>query len=165
MKYNYFLIFCLLCFCGAAQEVHDGYVQVTLDGKKAYMSIETGEISSSISKKNTLKEASTTNITSGILTHVVQKGETLYAISKKYGMSVTALQNLNELKSTGVTIGQVLHVQSTERKVESTTMYTVEKGDTLYSISKKLSIAISDLKKLNNLNSNNLSIGQQLKTQ
>ena len=44
-----------------------------------------------------------------------------------------------------------------------TDKYVIEKGDTLYSISKKLKISISDLLKINNISGNNLSIGQVLK--
>jgi LysM repeat protein len=42
-------------------------------------------------------------------------------------------------------------------------MYNVKKGDTLYSISKKFNISISELIELNNISNNNLSIGQSLK--
>jgi len=164
MKYNCFLIFCLICFCCAAQEVNDGYVRVILDGKEAYMSIETGEITSNLSpKKNTVKATSTVAKQSGKLTHIVQKGETLYAISKKYDLSVNALSDLNGLKDTSLSIGQVLNVKTAEKKDVSTNIYTVKKGDTLYSISKKFAISVSELKNFNNLNSNSLSIGQQLK--
>src|SRR5699024_11040212 len=41
--------------------------------------------------------------------------------------------------------------------------YTVQKGDTLYGIANKLGTTVDELKKLNNLTSNNLSIGQILK--
>ena len=50
-----------------------------------------------------------------------------------------------------------------EKKVDYTSIrYTVKKGDTLYSISKKYGLSIEELKKLNNLKSNNLAIGQKL---
>lgn len=41
-------------------------------------------------------------------------------------------------------------------------IYKVKKGDTLYSISRKFGISVATLKKLNKLNSNTISIGQQL---
>ena len=41
--------------------------------------------------------------------------------------------------------------------------YIVKKGDTLYSISKKLKITVDDIVKINNISGNNLSIGQILK--
>jgi len=45
----------------------------------------------------------------------------------------------------------------------STTEYIVVKGDTLYSLSKKFNIPVSDLKKKNNLSSDSLSIGQRIR--
>ena len=44
----------------------------------------------------------------------------------------------------------------------NTSGYIVEKGDTLYSISKKFNLTVEDLKRLNGLSDNALSIGQQL---
>jgi flagellum-specific peptidoglycan hydrolase FlgJ len=49
-----------------------------------------------------------------------------------------------------------------EDKNDKTTMYEVQKGDTLYSISKRFDISIDDLKKRNNLPDNTISIGQKL---
>ena len=40
----------------------------------------------------------------------------------------------------------------------------LKKGDTLFSISKKFNISISDLVKINKLNGNNINLGQSLKT-
>ena len=42
-------------------------------------------------------------------------------------------------------------------------LYEVQKGDTLYSISKKFNILVDDLKRKNNLSDNTLSVGQRLK--
>ncbi|MFK7749238.1 MAG: LysM peptidoglycan-binding domain-containing protein [Kordia sp.] len=169
MKYNCLLIFSLLCFCCVAQEVNDGYVKVILDGKEVYMSIETGEVTSEISKKeDTVIESSAVVENSNMLAHIVQKGETLYAISRKYDLSVKTLLDLNELESTNLAVGQVLKLTATTKKAistaVSTSVYTVKKGDTLYSIARKLNTSVSALKKLNNLESNSLAVGQQLET-
>ena len=43
------------------------------------------------------------------------------------------------------------------------TIYEIQKGDTLYSLSKKFSISVDDLKKMNNMKDNSLSIGQKIK--
>ena len=45
------------------------------------------------------------------LTYTVQKGDSLYSIAKKYGVSVSSLMKLNELTSTNLSIGQVLKIQ------------------------------------------------------
>lgn len=46
---------------------------------------------------------------------------------------------------------------------EESLLYTVVGGDTLYGIARRNKITVSDLKKLNNLKTNNLKIGQKLK--
>jgi flagellum-specific peptidoglycan hydrolase FlgJ len=51
------------------------------------------------------------------------------------------------------------------KEKDNSTIHSVKKGDTLYSISKKYNISIEKLKKLNDLNSINLNIGQKLKVQ
>ena len=50
-----------------------------------------------------------------------------------------------------------------KKKVKDDANYTVKKGDTLYSLSKKYNISIDEIKKNNNLKNNQLSIGQKLK--
>lgn len=42
--------------------------------------------------------------------------------------------------------------------------YTVEKGDTLYSLARKFNISVAELKKMNNLSDNAISIGQKIRT-
>jgi len=48
------------------------------------------------------------------------------------------------------------------RQVDRPERYTVKKGDTLYSISQRFNVSVEDLKQLNQLNSNNIEIGQKL---
>nr|MDQ8213389.1 LysM peptidoglycan-binding domain-containing protein [Mariniflexile sp. KMM 9835] len=45
--------------------------------------------------------------------HIVEKGETLYSISKRYNMTVSELQKMNDLKDNALNIGQELQVNST----------------------------------------------------
>lgn len=42
-------------------------------------------------------------------------------------------------------------------------LYTIQQGDTLYSLSKKFNLSVEDLKKLNDLSDNAINIGQQIK--
>lgn len=46
---------------------------------------------------------------------------------------------------------------------DSNEYYTIQQGDTLYSLSKRFNLSVNDLKKLNNLSDNTISIGQKLK--
>ena len=50
-----------------------------------------------------------------------------------------------------------------KKKINDDSNYTVKKGDTLYSISKKHKISVDEIMKKNNLKNNNLIIGQKLK--
>lgn len=49
-----------------------------------------------------------------------------------------------------------------KRRTKQTNEHIVVKGDTLYSISRRYGLTVTDLKKMNSLNSNNISIGQTL---
>lgn len=91
-------------------------------------------------------------------TYTVQKGDTLYSISKKYNIPVEELKELNNITNNAISTGQVLKIPTT--KLSDT--YIVQKGDTLYSISKKYNTTPDELKRINNLISNQLSIDQIL---
>ncbi len=95
--------------------------------------------------------------------YTVKSGDTLYAIANKYNMSVDELKKLNNLTSNVLSIGQKLKVSSsTASDTTSNEYYTVKSGDTLYSIASKYGMSVDELKKLNNLTSNVISIGQKL---
>lgn len=110
--------------------------------------------------------------------HVVKSGETLGKIAAKYKCSVTDLKKWNNLKSTTIQVGQKLKVyppdnqsvndgstsnNTTNKPASSTTVYTVKKGDSLWSIAKKHNVTVDHIKKLNNLKTNDLKVGQKLK--
>ena len=92
--------------------------------------------------------------------YIVKSGDTLYSIANKYGMTVNELKSLNNLTSDVLSIGQELVVS--EGNAATLEAYTVKAGDTLYSIANKYGLTVSELKLLNNLSSDTLSIGQVL---
>ena len=98
-------------------------------------------------------------------TYTIKAGDTLYGISNQFGVSVSELAKINNiLITTPLKIGQILKIPSTIGTNPSTFfIYSVKKGDSLYSIAKKYDTTASEIIKLNNLSNNNLSIGQQLK--
>lgn len=103
--------------------------------------------------------SSTTN------SYVVKSGDTLWSIAKKYGVSVDELKEKNNLNSNALSINQVLLIPTVLEEVpeeETGEYYTVVSGDTLYSIANKYGLTVDELKSLNNLSSNLLSIGQRL---
>ena len=97
-------------------------------------------------------------------TYTVQKGNSLYQIAKEYGTTIDELKKINNLTSNNLIIGQKLILPTlSSPDNQEFDIYTVQKGDSLYQIAKKYNITIDNLKKLNNLTNNLLSINQQLK--
>lgn len=95
--------------------------------------------------------------------YVVEKGDTLYGIAKRFNTSVQSIKELNNLKSDNITIGQTLRVRSNnDTNPLECIVYTVKKGDTLYNISKKYNTTVDELKRYNNLQTNTLNIGDRI---
>ncbi len=110
--------------------------------------------------------------------HIVRSGETLYRISLLYSVKVEDIKAWNTLNSNDLSIGQVLVLQDTNPKetpiysppattidtapAQVQTIHTVERGETLYKISRKYKVDVIDLRKWNQLSSDNLRIGQKL---
>ena len=96
--------------------------------------------------------------------YVVKKGDNLYDISKKLGVSIDDLKKENNLKNSGLDIGDKLLIPgSTSRNSNSNNIYVVKSGDTLSEIAEKHGVLTNNLKKENNLKNSNLKIGQKLK--
>lgn len=98
-------------------------------------------------------------------TYVVKKGDSLWSIASKYGLSVNKLKELNNLTSNLISIGQVLIISDNTSNIDNPSndlVHIVEKGDTLYSIAKLYNTTVDKIKRLNNLSSNTLEIGQKL---
>lgn len=93
--------------------------------------------------------------------YTVKKGDSLYSIARLYDVSVENLKIANKLTSNVLSIGQVLKIPDIVEKSD-TSVYYVKKGDSLYGIAKSYGVSVEDIKKLNNLSNNNLSIGQEL---
>ncbi len=123
--------------------------------------------------------------------HTVEQGETLFSISRKYEVNVQQITEWNQLESTALRIGQELIVgrkdsaeesappateplaeeeaeqQEVERlELERTgpayTFYTVRSGDTLTGIARAHGLSLQELRAMNDLRSDVLSIGQEL---
>lgn len=91
-------------------------------------------------------------------TYTVKSGDSLYSIARRYNTTVDELRRLNNLTSTSLSIGQVLKIPTATDTSSQT--YTVKSGDSLYSIARKYNTTVDELKRLNNLTSTLLSIGQ-----
>ena len=91
-------------------------------------------------------------------TYTVASGDSLYKIATRFNTTVSTIQEINNLSTTTLSIGQKLLVP----KIQNTTKYTVVSGDSLYKIANKFNTTVNEIKELNNLETNNLSIGQVL---
>ena len=102
-------------------------------------------------------------------TYVVQSGDSLYSIARKFNTTVAKLQELNNLTSNLLQIGQVLIVSEdiiptpTPPTTQNYIIYTVKSGDSLWKIANEYEVTVSEIIELNNLGTTLLQIGQQLK--
>lgn len=100
--------------------------------------------------------------------HVIKKGETIYLLSKKYGVSMSTILEYNGIKdATKIVVGQKIKIPPTSSlspKQIATQTYIVEKGDTIYGIAKKFNTTQAEIFSLNNLNTKSIiKVGQKLK--
>ena len=94
-------------------------------------------------------------------TYIVRSGDSLWSIANKFNTTVDEIKRLNNLTNNLLRIGQELIVPN-NGEISNTFIYTVISGDNLYSIASRFNTTVDEIKRLNNLTSNNLSIGQQL---
>ncbi|WP_201593994.1 LysM peptidoglycan-binding domain-containing protein [Psychrobacter vallis] len=80
--------------------------------------------------------------------HVVESGETLSGIAKRYGVSKTALIDANGLTASMIKIGQVIDIPE---KGTHHNIYKVKAGDNLSYLAKKYQIDITELARVNKL--------------
>ncbi|MDD2409757.1 MAG: LysM peptidoglycan-binding domain-containing protein [Bacilli bacterium] len=92
-------------------------------------------------------------------TYTVKAGDTLYSIARTFNTTVEAIKSINNLTSNILSIGQRLIIPGLET---GSSTYTVKAGDTLWSIANTYKITVDELKKINNLQTNLLTIGQIL---
>lgn len=87
--------------------------------------------------------------------YTVEPQNTLFSISRMYGMTVDELMDLNGLNSNQINVGQKLKVKrhsETEASTDGST-YVVREGDTMYSIATRFGMKPQELKELNGLDS------------
>ena len=96
--------------------------------------------------------------------HLIQKGETVYALARMYDVSASDLLKLNPKASEGLSIGQEFFVPDSNKKDVSTSVksHEVKAGETLFSISRQYNVDVEQIKKVNNMQGNDLALGQIL---
>ena len=94
--------------------------------------------------------------------YVVEKGDTLYSIAKKFNTTVDKIKNTNSIVNDILTIGMNLLIPTNGNTLEDIIIHTVESGDSLWSLANKYNTTVNDIKQLNNLLSDLLIVGQKL---
>jgi len=122
-----------------------------------------------VESKKTSKKESKRNKKS---IYVVQKGDTLEEIAKKYGLTIKELMDYNDMKDEKIFVGDELKIppkgakiaqkqeqkEQEKRDLSSCEVYVLKRGGTLRDVSKKLGVSVKTLEKLNNI-----SAGKRLK--
>ena len=95
--------------------------------------------------------------------YIVKKGDSLWSIANKYGITVKELKEINKLTSNTLKVGQTLKLTKNNEMIpEDYLVYKVKKGDSLWDIAKEYNTTVATLKKINNLSNDKLTINQQL---
>ena len=116
-------------------------------------------------------------------TYTVSVGDTLWAISRKFGVTITQLKSWNNLSSDMIYVGQKLSIQTgtgntavtpspstpANPTMPSTSIqdnaqtYTVVAGDSVWKIANQFGISMDELRSLNHIQNNFIYPGQVLK--
>ncbi len=132
------------------------------------------------------------NTSATIISHTIKAKENLNLLAEKYGTTVDAIKKLNNLRSTSLSIGQVLKIPATNGETDNTQQETITQpvitskavasappaskvvktvdgfehivlpGETIYSIAKKYNLTTYQLTTVNTLSKNELTPGQKL---
>jgi len=91
--------------------------------------------------------------------YIVKAGDSLYRIAQRFGTTIDILRQANKLSDTSIDIGQVLYIPPVPGRVFQ---YTVQPGDSLYTIARLFNTTIPALAQLNNVVNNVIYAGQRL---
>jgi LysM repeat protein len=113
-------------------------------------------------------------VKTGVAFHVVKPSETLFSISRQYGISIDDLRRWNNLKSDALSPGMKLAVSNgmpakvtvppggSSEDTSGRKMHIVKPSETLFAISRRYGVTVQQIKEWNHLSGNNLEIGQKL---
>jgi membrane-bound lytic murein transglycosylase D len=144
--------------------------QIISENKTSFDEDPIEEVEVSTTLKALIATASDT-----IITHVVQPKESFFALSQKYGIELDDIIDWNGLNvMDGLQINQELRLvvpkayfskqaDATKTSSRREVYHEVQKGETLWGISRKYNVTIEDVLKWNNKTNNNLDLGERLK--
>ena len=91
--------------------------------------------------------------------YTVQSGDSIYSISRRFGITMQELKTANQLTDNTILIGQQLFIPIQVSKVIT---YTVQSGDSLYKIAKRYNTTVESIRVLNRLTGTTIYVGQRL---
>lgn len=95
--------------------------------------------------------------------YTVEKGDSLYKIASKFGLTVSKLKEINNLTTNVIKVGQVLKVSEEEKAPTGDYLvYKVKTGDSLWKIANKYGVSVQDIKSLNNLTNDMIVVNETL---
>ncbi len=100
-----------------------------------------------------------------VIVHLVGEKETLFGLSKRYGVTVARILEFNPTADGGIEAGQLIKVPYVAKgrvQTAAGTIHKVQPKETLFSISRMYSVSVDDIKAWNNLKDNALSVGQDI---
>ena len=100
------------------------------------------------------------------ISHVVESGDSLWALASKYDTEVQIIEQINFLNNDLLTIGSTLLIPLSKTPTNNFIpyeMHIVSEGDTLWDIANTYNLQVSDLAKMNSIDERSyLQLGQQL---
>ena len=95
------------------------------------------------------------------ITYRVKRGDTLSEIAEAHGVRLSQLRQWNGIRGSRIRVGQRLTIRINSNM--KTLIHTVRRGDTLIEIAGRYAVTVAKIKDWNNLRSNTIRIGRQLK--
>jgi LysM repeat protein len=120
---------------------------------------------------NVNPESQEKEVNTNYFEHIIESGQTLWGITRRYGVSELELKSINPILNTGFPAGAVIKipvigvVSNHAKPVNEAAFkkHLVEKGETLFGLSKKYDLSIPEIKKYNPvLDSRNLVSGESI---
>ncbi len=132
------------------------------EGNSQHLANPTGTVNANLDKFQ--KTENNTKSGNGLVYHTVLPGETVYSISRLYNIPADSLIKWNGISDAKIRVGQELRLNSASKRLQqkSSQIHTVSAGETLYQISRRYAVSVSDLQAENNLKSPEIKAGQVL---